>query len=351
LCGKEEGVTSMMRGGVAAAALALGAGSAGAQELFDLQKVSDGVYAALATARTPINCNAAVVVYDEGVLVVDTHSRPSSARALIRKIATVTGKPVRYAVNTHFHWDHAQGNHAYPVAFPQQVAVVASEATRENLRLMGMDRVKEQLASAPRAIADLKERLAAETDSAEQARLRDALQQQEEYLAEMKSLELVLPDLTFDTSMILHRKDMDIVLLFLGRGHTNGDVVAYLPKQRVVATGDLLHGWMPYMGDSYPPEWVATLDALDRLDFDHIIGGHGAVKPKSHLRVFRNYLAELIDEVRLARGRGESLEQVKASVAALLRPRHAAGMGGERFDESVGGNIEKVYTDLEAKRY
>lgn len=344
-------MTSMMRGVVAGVALALATGSAGAQELFDLQKVADGVYAALATPRTPINCNAAVVVYDEGVLVVDTHSRPSSARALISTIAAVTDKPVRYAVNTHFHWDHAQGNHAYPVAFPKQVAIVASEATRENLRSMGIDRVKDQLANAPRNIADLNKRLAAETDPAVRATLRDELQQQEEYLAEMKSLELVLPDLTFDKSMIVHRKDMDIVLLFLGRGHTSGDVVAYLPKQRVVATGDLLHGWMPYMGDSYPPEWVATLDALDKLDFDHIIGGHGTVKPKSHLRVFRNYIADLIEEVRRAGGRGESLDQAKASVAALLKPKHAAGMGGEQFDESVGGNIEKVYRDLEAKRY
>lgn len=344
-------MTSMMRGVVAGVALALATGSAGAQELFDLQKVADGVYAALATPRTPINCNAAVVVYDEGVLVVDTHSRPSSARALISTIAAVTDKPVRYAVNTHFHWDHAQGNHAYPVAFPKQVAIVASEATRENLRSMGIDRVKDQLANAPRNIADLNKRLAAGTDPAARATLRDELRQQEEYLAEMKSLELVLPDLTFDKSMILHRKDMDIVLLFLGRGHTSGDVVAYLPKQRVVATGDLLHGWMPYMGDSYPPEWVATLDALDKLDFDHIIGGHGTVKPKSHLRVFRNYIADLIEEVRRAGGRGESLDQAKASVAALLKPKHAAGMGGEQFDESVGGNIEKVYRDLEAKRY
>ncbi len=96
--------------------------------------MADGVYAALALPRTPINCNAAVIVYDEGVLVVDTHSRPSSARALIQQIKSVTDKPVRYAVNSHFHWDHAQGNHAYPVAFPKQVAIVASEATRENLK-------------------------------------------------------------------------------------------------------------------------------------------------------------------------------------------------------------------------
>jgi len=335
---------------LALASLVLLSVPAGAQDLFDLQKVADGVYAAVAKPRTPINCNGAVIVYDEGVLVVDTHSRPSSARALIQQIKSVTDRPVRYAVNSHFHWDHAQGNHAYPVAFPKQVAIVASEATRENLIQMGMQRVKDQIAAGPDQVAELKQRIAAEKDAAARAKLEGDLLQQEEYLAEIRSLELTLPDLTFDKSLILHRADRDIILLFLGRGHTSGDVVAYLPKQKVVATGDLLHGWMPFMGDSYPPEWVATLDALDKLDFDHIIGGHGSVKPKSHLRFFRNYLADLIEEVRRARARGETLDQAKASVAAALKPKYEAGMDG-RFAGSVGANVEKVYKDLEAKLY
>lgn len=331
-------------------AVMLWSSPADAQDLFALERVADGVYAALAKPRNPINCNAAVVVYDEGVLVVDTHSRPSSAKALITQIASVTDKPVRYAVNTHFHWDHAQGNKAYPVAFPRQVAIVASEATRESLRVLGMERVKGQLESAPKQIADLRTRLASAPDAAARRDLQDQLAQQEDYLKELQSLELVLPDLTFDKSLILHRPGMDIVLLFLGRGHTSGDVVAYLPKQRVVATGDLLHGWMPFMGDSYPTEWVATLDALDKLDFDRIIGGHGAVKPKSHLRIFRNYLADLIDETRRARGRGESLAEAQASVAKALKPKYDAPMDG-RFDGSVSANVEKVFKDLEAKRY
>ena len=341
---------NMTRGLLAVAALVLSTGLAPAQDLFDLQKVADGVYAALARPRTPINCNAAVIVYDEGVLVVDTHSRPSSARALIQQIKSVTDKPVRYAVNSHFHWDHAQGNHAYPVAFPKQVAIVASEATRENLITLGMQRVKEQIDNGPRQIDDVKQRLAAAQNPAAQAVLRDELRQQEEYLAEIRSLELTLPDLTFDKTLILHRPDRDVVLLFLGRGHTSGDVVAYLPKQRVVATGDLLHGWMPFMGDSYPPEWVATLDALDKLDFDHIIGGHGGVKPKSHLRFFRNYLSDLIAEVRRARDRSESLAQATTAVTAALAPKYDAGMEG-RFAGSVGANIAKVYQDLVDKRY
>jgi cyclase len=340
-----------MRRALAVAAFGLSTlAAAAAEDLFDLQRVADGVYAALAKPRTPINCNAAVVVYDEGVLVVDTHSRPSSATALIAQVRTVTDKPVRYAVNTHFHWDHAQGNHAYPVAFPRQVSIVASEATRENLASMGMQRVKDQLAAGPGQVEDLKKHIAAEADSAGKAKLQEDLRQQEEYLAEIKSLELTLPDLTFDKSMILHRPDRDIVLLFLGRGHTSGDVVVYLPKQRVVATGDLLHGWMPFMGDSYPPEWVATLDALDKLEFDHIVGGHGSVKPKAHLRFFRSYLADLIDEVRRARTKGETLDQAKTSVAAVLKTKYDAGMDG-RFAGSVGGNVEKVYSDMEAKRY
>jgi cyclase len=333
----------------ATAILSSGAAASG-QDLFDLQKIADGVYAAIAKPRTPINCNAAVIVYDEGVLVVDTHSRPSSANALIQQIKTVTDKPVRYAVNTHFHWDHAQGNHAYPVAFPRQVAIVASEATRENLIQMGMKRVKDQIDAGPGQVAELEKRIAAAADAAARAKLQDELAQQEEYLAEIRSLELKLPDLTFDKSLILHRPDRDILLLFLGRGHTSGDVVAYLPKQKVVATGDLLHGWMPFMGDSYPPEWVATLDALDKLDFDHIIGGHGSVKPRSHLRFFRNYLADLIEAVKAARGRGETLDQAKAKVAAALKPKYDAGMDG-RFDGSVGANVEKVYKDLGEGRY
>lgn len=327
-----------------------GAASLAAEDLFDLQKVADGVYAAIAKPHSPINCNGAVIVYDEGVLVVDTHSRPSSARALIAQIKSVTGKPVRYAVNTHFHWDHAQGNHAYPGAFPSPVSIVASEATRENLKNLGLQRVKEQIEAGPGLVLDLKKKIAAEKDAAVRAKLAEDLRQQEEYLTEIQNLQLTLPDVTFDKSLIFHRADRDIVLLFLGRGHTSGDVVVYLPQQRVVATGDLLHGWMPFMGDSYPPEWVATLDALDKLDFDYFIGGHGGVKPKSHLRFFRNYLADLIEEVRKARGRGATLEQARASVAAALQPKYEAGMSG-RFTASVGPNVEKVFKDLEAKLY
>jgi glyoxylase-like metal-dependent hydrolase (beta-lactamase superfamily II) len=317
---------------------------------FDLQKVADGVYAALARPANPINCNAMVIVDEEGVLVVDTHSRPSSARSLIAEIRQVTDRPVRYVVNTHFHWDHAQGNAAYPSAFPKEVTLVSSEATRDNLAKLGMSRLKDQVAQAPKDIAARKARLAETKDAAGKAALEQEIRDLEANLAEISTLGVTLPDLTFDRSLVLHRKNRDILLLFLGRGHTNGDVVVYLPKERVVATGDLLHGWLPYMGDSYPTEWVTTLDAVARLDFEKIVGGHGGVQSKAHLKAFRDYLADLVAEVKAARQRGETLAQAKVSVAAALKPKHASLSEG-RFDGSVGANIEKVFQDLQAGLY
>src|SRR2546425_10731320 len=79
------------------------------KELFELKKVGDGVYAAIAAPRYKTNCNAAVIVTDDGVIVVDSHSKPSAARALYKEIQGITNKPVRKLVNTHFHFDHWQG--------------------------------------------------------------------------------------------------------------------------------------------------------------------------------------------------------------------------------------------------
>src|SRR5213596_1933044 len=95
-----------------------------AEELFQLIKIVDGVYAAVAKPAYKVNCNALVVLLDDGVLVVDTHSKPSAARALIGQIKSVTDKPVKFVVNTHFHWDHFQGNQAYLNAWPAGIEII-----------------------------------------------------------------------------------------------------------------------------------------------------------------------------------------------------------------------------------
>ncbi|MBI2822154.1 MAG: MBL fold metallo-hydrolase [Acidobacteria bacterium] len=337
---------------ILAATLLLGlspATAAGQNTLFDMQKIAEGVYAAIARPQYKVNSNAAVIINDDGVLVVDSHSKPSAARALIAEIGRITDKPVRYVVNTHFHADHTRGNQAYPSAFPRGVTIISSETTREALVARGLPSVKQQLAQMPAEIEQLERRLASEQDASGREKLQGDLAQAREYLQELRSMEITLPDLTFDRSLILHKKERDIYILFLGRGHTAGDAVVYLPKEKIAATGDLLQGWWPYMADAYPPEWIETLTQLSKLDFDTFIGGHGEVKSKSHLDFFRKCIAALIEETRKAQQRGETLDQAKESVAAALAPQCEAGMG--EFSTYVGIGIQRVYTDLKSKKY
>src|SRR5205823_4188890 len=126
-------------------------GSPGPTKLFDLKKVADGIYGAIAKPTAMLNCNAAVVVNRDHVLVVDTHSKPSAARALIRQIRDeITALPVRYVVDSHLHGDHAMGNEAYPEDFGANVEVISSVKTREWLAKLGVSRVKQSLEGLPR---------------------------------------------------------------------------------------------------------------------------------------------------------------------------------------------------------
>src|SRR5919108_6262975 len=87
-----------------------------AKDLFELKPVDDGVYAAIAAPQYKVNPNAAVILTNDGVVVVDSHSKPSAAQALYKEIRGVTKQPVRKLINTHFHWDHWQGNEVYAEA-------------------------------------------------------------------------------------------------------------------------------------------------------------------------------------------------------------------------------------------
>ena len=144
----------------------------------------------------------------------------------------------------------------------------------------------------------------------------------------------------------------EIQLHVLGRGHTDGDLYIYLPKEKVVVTGDALIDWMPFLNDGYPEEWVHTLDALERLDFTHIIPGHGEVVPKSHLAFFRGYLSDLIAGVKKAAGEGATLDEMKAKLPDQLAPKYERGMSKYplgRFRDRIGLNIEMVHKKVVQK--
>jgi cyclase len=326
------------------------------KDLFELKKVADGVYAAVAAATYKVNSNAAVILTNDGVLVVDTHSKPSAASALYKEIQGVTQKPVTKIINTHFHWDHWQGNEVYAAANPR-LEVLASERTRTNLTRPdagngGIPFIEKQLTSVPAEIQKLKDDLTRATSAEQKANLESNLQQAEAYLQELKTMKPVLPTRTVANTVTLQEGGREIQLQLLGRAHTDGDLFIYLPKEKVVVTGDAVIDWMPFLNDGYPEEWVQTLESLERLDFSHMILGHGESAGKNHLAFFRGYLADLIAAVKKAAEGGATLDVMKKAVGDQLAPKYERPMSKYplgRYRDRVATNIEAVYRKVVRK--
>jgi glyoxylase-like metal-dependent hydrolase (beta-lactamase superfamily II) len=316
-----------------------------AEDLFVLKPVVPSVYLALAKAAPVTNSNAVVVILDDGVLVVDSHSKPSAARALVAQIHGITDKPVRYVVNSHFHWDHAQGNRAYVGAWPADAEILSSEATRFNLEHIGIARIRADAALLPGTLDQLRQRLAATSEQASHARLAEEIADTEAYLQEIRSLELALPTLSFDRSLTLRRGQQTVHLLFLGRGHTDGDVVVYLPRERVIATGDLVHAYAPFMQDSYPYDWIRTLGDLEKLDFDVVLSGHGDVlHGKGQITLWQEYIEDLMREVEQSVARGRDKGETVTEVAPVIRQRFGSRFPQGPLEDCLVPSIEKAWT-------
>lgn len=302
--------------------------------LFDIQKIADHVYAAVAKPAAVLNCNAAIFETSQDLLVVDTHSKPSAVVALVAQLKReVSPKPVRYVVNSHFHWDHTQGTPAYRKMNPPP-HIIASEATRRLLSENGAERIKQSL-DQMRSTLEFTEQQRAKTKDADALRkLTDLETGVRSYIAEMKDYIPELPDLTFDHELILHDKMQDLHIAFRGRAHTSGDVVVFSPQSKVVATGDMIHSMLPFIGDAYPREWPVTMRSVAELPFDHLIGGHGPVQNgKSNLQGMAAYIEELTNAV--ARDKDKPLSDLQASITPA-RLTSLSGDYGKFVTQNLG---------------
>jgi cyclase len=286
--------------------------------LFDIQKVANGTYAAIAKQAAVLNCNAAIFENSEDLLIVDTHSKPSAVVSLIAQLQReVSKKPVRYVVNSHFHWDHSQGTSAYKKANPQAHLKESVEQMRATLETTEKQR-------------------GASKDPAEIRRLSDQAAGIRSYIAEMNNYRPELPDVTFDRELILHDKGRELHIAFRGRAHTSGDVVVFCPQSKVVATGDMIHSSLPFIGDAYPAEWPVTMRSVAELPFDYVIGGHGRVQyGKDVLRGMAGYIEELTAAV--ARDKGRPLAELQAAITPG-KLRSLSGDYGKYLLQNAGGN-------------
>ncbi|HVQ64512.1 MAG TPA: MBL fold metallo-hydrolase [Terriglobia bacterium] len=285
------------------------AGTAHNGAAFRFNKVADGVYHAIGTGALTVVGNSSVIVNDDDVIIVDDHVSPAAAWVLLEEIKTLTNKPVRTVINTHFHYDHAHGNQI----FDSNVAIIGHEFTREMLtggKSAEMPLYKNYVNGLPGNIATLRQRVAAEADATAKARLQTQLQTAENNAASQAEFKPTPPNVTLRTGMTLHRGSREIQILFLGRAHTAGDVVVYLPKEKLVMTGDMLTSTLSNMSDAFVNEWVTTLDELKKLDFTTVMPGHGeAFTDKAKIDYFQAYLRDVWTEVTRLKQQGVSAEE------------------------------------------
>ena len=333
--------------------------------LFDLQQAADGVFFAHARAQAMINCNAAVFVRSKDVVIVDAHSKPSAAAALLAQIKReVTTKPVRYVINTHFHWDHTQGNQAYTQT-GSKVDFIATAATKQLMSDLALTRMKASVDAVPEQIDKLRDRAAHATSPEEKAFCSDQTRQMESYLAELKSYQLELPTITFDKSYALSDPAFDLHLDFHGHAHTAGDLFVFCPQRRALATGDASHGWLPNIADGFPRGWPHTIDAVSQADFTHILSGHGPLQSdRTVMMNQRNYIEELTEKVEQGKKAGMGLKEMQqrftvASLRSLQSNGYAALLtrnqadGNPHFGETpplqddVSENIQQVLDNID----
>jgi glyoxylase-like metal-dependent hydrolase (beta-lactamase superfamily II) len=297
-------------------------GTSSPDDAFRLTRVAEGVYHAVSTGVMPVGSNAVVIVNEEDVVLVDSHSTPSAAAALLRQVREITSKPVRVVINTHFHWDHAHGNQVYGTG----VEIIGHDFTRRMLASGASRRGRSYdmfIGSLPSQIAQLRTRVAQTPEGPDRTTLQRQLASQERYLADTDAVVPTPPTTVVRGRLVLTRGSREIHLLFLGRGHTGGDLLVYLPRERVVATGDLLTAGPAYLGDGYFADWISTLDALRRLEFDTVVPGHGdAFAGKTRIDHFQAYLRDFLAQVRRLHAEGLSAEEAARRIDLRSHAEH-----------------------------
>ena len=184
-------------------------------------------------------------------------------------------------INTHWHPDHTHGNASYVAAFGSDTIFISHTTTGADIATLGSE----------------------------------ALARNRVKIAALAKVELVLPNLTFSSELHLHMANRRIQLLFFGRGHTRGDIVVYLPDDKLAFVGDLVTGGPPFARDGFPFAWISTLQTLHQLDIQTIIAGHGKIWRSSQVLLDRiRFLQYATDVIRDGESSGQGLEDIVAAI-------------------------------------
>jgi glyoxylase-like metal-dependent hydrolase (beta-lactamase superfamily II) len=308
---------------------------------FEFTQLAGGVYASIRQEPVGlgVDANNLFVIGDDGVLVVDTNFGPSSTRHVLAKLRTITDKPVKYVVNTHPHDDHVLGNAVYRDAYPE-AEFIGHPFLREYLPGRGAVNRRAQVGNLPGFATAMKDALARGLNFAKQpitdeerAGYESDLRMIESYLKDAPAFVDVLPTKTVSDRHTLDLGSRTVEILHLGRGHTAGDLVVHLPREGIVATGDLVVHPVPLVGgdQSFLADWSATLEKVIALQPKIIVPGHGPVmRDTTYVKQMADLFASVTKQVKDAPG--GTLDEVRKSIdLTTWRDRFAGDSQLKRF--------------------
>jgi cyclase len=279
-----------------------------------VQAVAPGVYFHEGDPRFG-TCNNGWVLMESYVVEIDANY-PRGANVVIPKIRALTDRPVKFVIDTHFHPDHSFGNAAWVDAFGS--TIVAQEAALDILRKSGPELWQES------------------------AKTRH----------DVASSRLKLPDIGYSEQMAFEDPSHRIELRWPGPAHTPGDTLVWLPRERILFTGDMcVNGSFNYVHDSTLLKWIPALEAAKALGATKVCPGHGPIGGPEVIADQEAYFVALREGVRAMVDKGMSAEEAKAAgpgLAAALKNTPAIS----RYvptDYWFGFHVEKMYAELSAR--
>ena len=265
----------------------------------EVVRLAEGVYGFIGKEGAT---NSGFVITDEGVVVIDTQGPKELALLLKERIREITDKPVLYVINTHFHGDHTFGNQY----FKEAKEIIGHEHTRKNL----IEKDKEHREQFKKFFGE----------------------------KSLEGFELTLPTKTIQDTLTLQAGGKTIELAYPGRGHTDGDIIVYLPAERIMFGGDLLYkDRLPWLGDAYILEWIETLNRLRKFDVRVYVPGHGGIGNVDMLTQLQQYLTDLQAEVKRYIEEGKTIDEIKKEITV---PKYR---NWSKYNEWLPLNAEKVY--------
>ncbi len=286
---------------------------------FQLCQLSAGVYVAIQQAGGWATSNAGIIDLGDRTIVFDTFLTPQAATDLRAAAESLTGRPVHTVINSHYHNDHFWGNQVFAIT----TEIVASTTTRRLMMTQGLQTIAWQREHAPTQLAALVKRHQATTKNQERQQL---LRQMDYYQSVIEALPLLqprLPNITFDSQLILYGSQRNAEAITYGAGHTPGDIMLFLPAERILFTGDLINvNYHPYLADGDPGEVNRIIDMIiSKLKPQMLVPGHGEIGNLEDAQVMARYLSALteIALVELAY-KLENPAQLEEKIAGLSIP-------------------------------